>query len=84
MKKLMIAIALTAAAASPAFANGTRSHAQSNEPMTAPYASQQGYGAYASSDYGYAGTYASGQYVGTDPDANIRLQLQRNPTANEP
>jgi hypothetical protein len=52
--------------------------------MTAPYASQQGYGAYASADSGYAGTYASGQYVGTDPDANIRLQLQRNPTANEP
>jgi hypothetical protein len=77
MKKLLLAtVALTALAASPAFA---RTH-HSATPMSADPADES-YAAAPASGVTAQGpaVYAFGQYAGWDPDPNIRFQLLRDP-----
>jgi hypothetical protein len=86
MKKLMVGLALAAAViATPALSDTVRGHTgYVTGRMMAP-----GYGGYAYAPpglnaYGYAGpmaygrTYFGDEYVGTDPDPFIRLQLRRD------
>lgn len=63
MKKLMFVAALAVAAASPALAQ-TR-HARPAPAQLAPAAQSQP-------------VFDAGQYVGNDPDANVRLDLRRD------
>ena len=80
MKKLLIALGLTAALAAPAMANSLHSRTSTN-----------GYGAYASADRMTPSTVqlnssvvisGDGQQIGADPDPNVRLSLHRDAPAN--
>jgi opacity protein-like surface antigen len=88
MKKFLIGLVLASLAATPALAK-TKYQRQSSDPeavgMSAAHQSgygayQSGYGAYAAvgdaSRYG-PGSVIFGNYVGWDPDPNIRYQLFR-------
>ena len=91
MKKLMIAAALTAFAASPALAQQGpwgpwQTQVQYNPPSQAyMYAPAQGYEQYG---MGFAGSAPgavidSGMIIGQDPDADVRLQLRREELVND-
>lgn len=73
MKKLMMGIALTAIAASPALANSIHARAGYG-PANDAYAYAPGL---ISSNRGPVFEY--GKYQGNDPDPFIRQQLQRDP-----
>ena len=80
MKKVLIALGLTAALAAPAMANNLHTRASAN-----------GYGAYASADRMTTSTVqlnsgvvlsGDGQQIGADPDTNVRLSLHRDAPSN--
>jgi hypothetical protein len=77
MKKLIAALALTAAVATPAMA---QTYVQSDA-MTSPHAVQAqpdvGYDAYAYAPPGYDTTRINSPIFAMDPDPNVRLQLQK-------
>ena len=70
MKKLVLGAALAAMAASPVFAQGAyaphRATRLDNIRAQAAPTLQSG------------AVYVDGQFVGADPDANVRLQLQKD------
>jgi hypothetical protein len=70
MKKLVLGAALAAMAASPVFAQGSymAHHASRLDNIRAQAAPTLQSGA----------VYVDGQLVGADPDANVRLQLQKD------
>ena len=70
MKKFIIALALTAVAASPVFAKSRAARAVSD----------QGYGAYAAAYPEGTGLVVSGdsQTIGADPDPAVRLSIRRD------
>jgi hypothetical protein len=75
MKKLMTAIALVALAATPTFA--ATYHPQVTRMAAESYASVSG--------NAYGGTqpvFFAGKVIGADPDANVRLQLQKGQTSD--
>jgi opacity protein-like surface antigen len=76
MKMLLTTVALSALAASPAFAASHR------HTVHRPAAASQGYGAYAST-LGRDTVVVDGSIVGRDPDAGIRLQLRRDADSPE-
>jgi hypothetical protein len=85
MKKLIIAAALAAAVASPAFARGTETFAQYSTHPAMTSRAEAVRGAYAAQPFDPSGgqvqihtpndVYVSGQYVGADPDPNVRLNM---------
>ena len=77
MKKLLLATAaLTALAATPAFAKTHHSATtMSADPADEAYAAAPASGVTAQGP----GIYAYGKYAGWDPDPNIRFQLLRDP-----
>jgi len=70
MKKLVLGAALAAMAASPVFAQGlyTPHHATRLDNIRAQ----------AAPTLQSSAVYVDGQFVGADPDANVRLQLQKD------
>ncbi len=90
MKKIMIGVGLAALLATPAFAQSYNSaYGTGNTvPLQAASAANAGGGAFAYApralrSAGSDSVYVDGQYVGTDPDANIRTQLQRDPPGRD-
>jgi ABC-type amino acid transport substrate-binding protein len=75
MKKLLTAFALVAFVATPTFAATYRSHADRNVTADQAYAAAPGF-AYTGSGVVVAG----GKVIGADPDANVRLMLQKAQT----
>jgi len=74
MKKLLLAsVALTALAATPAFARTQHSATMSADPANESYAAAATSGVTAQGP----AIYAFGRYAGWDPDPNIRSQLLR-------
>jgi predicted TIM-barrel enzyme len=67
MKKLLLALALTTAAAFPAYAAKHTSHTMSSDAQNA-YAMQDP-----------DAVIVNGEVVGRDPDATVRLMLRRDP-----
>lgn len=93
MKKLIIATAIAAATATPSFAQYYSPGFEgpfANEPYFAAEPTPgfgfygPGFGAYAAAPgayaYGPGVVYDNGEYLGADPDPNVRLDLLRNST----
>ena len=95
MKKLMIGLALTAMAASPALAAGKYHRATASEAQASDNAIVTGSTMPAGADaYAYApdttymapapgAVFVQGEYQGADPDPLIRLQLLRDPPTHQ-
>ena len=73
MKKLILAAALATLVAAPALAQG-----QYSATARHGYDRYAGIRAQALPSSGGDNVIVNGQYVGSDPDANVRLQLQRD------
>ena len=73
MKKLVLAAALATLVAAPAFAQYPYSTASHHG-----YDRYAGIRAQALPSSGGDAVIVNGQYAGSDPDANVRLQLQRD------
>jgi hypothetical protein len=89
MKKLVMALAITALAVSPAFAKKYRQTQKSMTPDQVDIVEGSSAYAYVPGEQGPAAgrddpnaVYAYGQYQGSDPDSFIRLQLFRDPPTN--
>jgi opacity protein-like surface antigen len=91
MKKLIFGAGLAALLATPALAQSYNpSYGTGNSMPTPPAWANVGAGgnafAYAPRGRRSAGSdsvYVDGKYVGTDPDANIRFQLERDPPGRD-
>jgi hypothetical protein len=77
MKKLLLALALTTAAAFPAYAAKHSSHSMSSETQSGYAMSPEAQNAYAMQDPDTV--VVNGDVVGRDPDPTIRLNLRRDP-----
>lgn len=82
MTKLLVLTAIAAVVASPALAASKRGAWHAAAPMPA-YGQHVWPPAYARAPYGArvispTSVYRSGQYLGSDPDPNVRLQILRD------
>jgi len=75
MKKLIFGAALALMAASPVLAQGSYTHRATAASRLDNIRAQ------AMPEMNNGAVYVDGQYVGADPDANVRLQLQKDYTA---
>jgi hypothetical protein len=76
MKILITAVALAAMAASPAFA---RTHVRHH---AAPVYAQPEAGYAAPQAYNRGEVFQGNEYIGSDPDARVRLEMQRDTDIN--
>ncbi len=94
MKKLILGAGLAALLATPALAQSYNpGYGTGNSIPTPPvWAAQVNHGAAANAfasaprslrSAGSDSVYVDGQYVGADPDANIRFQLERDPPGRD-
>jgi opacity protein-like surface antigen len=93
MKKLVLAAGLAALLATPALAQSYDSEYGTGNSLPTPpsWAAQQNAGAGSAFAYapralrsaGSDSVYVDGHNVGADPDANIRLQLRRDPPGRD-
>ena len=79
--KMLVATAVLATAiATPALAQTATPRPQTNPSQLDQYNGQMGPTRSTNRSYD---VYQNGQYVGSDPDPNIRLQLQRRPKGGQ-
>jgi hypothetical protein len=89
MKKFMIGVGLASLLAAPAFAQSYNpGYGTGNTVPMQPFAATGGDAAFAYAPHspyaaGADSVYVDGQYVGADPDANIRAQLRRDPPGRD-
>jgi hypothetical protein len=79
MKKLVLAAALATLVATPAFAQYQSTYAPHHVSMDR----LAGIRAQAQPSMRSDDVYVNGQYVGADPDPNVRLELRRDLPAND-
>ena len=90
MKKFMIGAGLAALLATPALAQSYNPEYGTGNAMPTPpaWSANVGGGAFAYApralrSVGSDAVYVDGQYVGADPDANIRFDLRRDPPGRD-